>query len=339
MEPIYFYLPKKDWHQSSALTIRDIKFEKGQDVWLLQTYLHLKERGLPCQLVSTLPESGIVVIYRESLPFNATPSPSAFWVCIKGDQNPLPYAHIHVVQNRAELEAPALAVQSVQEDRYLLPSQRFYIPLWSQPDIIPRDSSREDRFETIAYYGISYNLAPALRSPDWAKALADLGLCWHHEKQSDRWHDYREVDAILAVRSFNQGQLYPWKPPSKLFNAWGAGVPAILGVESAFQSEQRSSLDYLEVSSYTEALAAITRLRDDRALRRAMVAQGQQRLTEIMPDAIANRWKYFLTEVCQSAYAQWQTQPAWQKRLFFAKRYLATKASENKRRFLKQLAA
>jgi hypothetical protein len=35
----------------------------------------------------------------------------------------------------------------------------------------------------------------------------------------------------------------------KLYNCWHAGVPAVLGAESAFRANRRSDLDYLEVQS------------------------------------------------------------------------------------------
>ncbi len=191
--------------------------------------------------------------------------------------------------------------------------------------MIPRNPNRGDKFKNVAYFGISYNLAPELRQPAWEEELQKLGLVWRREKERYLWHDYSEVDAIVAVRSFDGKIDYPWKPASKLFNAWNANVPAILGVESAFQGERKSELDYFEVKSASEAIAVLKRLKDDQELRRAIVANCQVRAEEIKPENIAKRWSNFLTEVCVPAYYKWREASAWERQRFFLSRQAALK--------------
>ena len=74
-----------------------------------------------------------------------------------------------------------------------------------------------------------------------------------------RWADYSDVDLVLAVRP--PIGTHTDKPASKLYNAWRAGVPALLGPEPAFRELYTDTLDYVEVSTVDEALAAIDRLR------------------------------------------------------------------------------
>ena len=53
----------------------------GQYDWTLQTYLHLKDAGVPCQLVDTLPSDGIVLSHRDFLPTRVRPGPHMLLVC------------------------------------------------------------------------------------------------------------------------------------------------------------------------------------------------------------------------------------------------------------------
>ncbi|NEQ36342.1 MAG: hypothetical protein F6K40_08635 [Okeania sp. SIO3I5] len=324
LPPIYFYLPRQDWPNQFPDSLEEYRPPSVFGTWIIQTYLRLKEIQFPCQLVDTMPDEGIVVVYRYSLPIDIKPPDNLLWVGIKGDQNPHPYVQVHLVQNMAELAAPAIQIQDLGEDRYLLPGKRFYMPHWPQPGVIPRNPNRGDRFENVAYFGISYNLAPELQEAVWEEELQKLGLVWQTKKRNF-WHDYSEVDAIVAVRSFDGKTDYPWKPASKLFNAWNANVPAILGVESAFQGERKSELDYFEVKSASEAIAVLKRLKDDRELRRAIVENCQVRAEEIKPENIAKRWSDFLTKVCVPEYYKWRSASAWERQRFFLSRQAALK--------------
>ena len=330
--PIYFYIPQNDWPNLIPKKVDQLRPATVLETWILQTYLRLRESGFTCQLVEKMPEEGIVVAYRYSLPYESKPAPKVLWVCVKGDQNPHPYAHINVVQNPRELEAPPLQIQSVSEDRYLLAGKRFYLPHWPQAGIIPRDPARGDTFENVVYFGISYNLAPELRVPEWQEQLEAMGLRWRLQKNRNIWNDFSEVDVILAARSFDGQSDYPWKPASKLYNAWNAEVPAILGRESAFQGERKSDLDYIEVNSYQETIAALQRLRDDKQLRRAMAENCRRRAREIVPENIAKRWRDFLIDICVPAYEGWRTADRWQRQQFFVGRYLALKWNAMERR-------
>jgi hypothetical protein len=92
------------------------------------------------------------------------------------------------------------------------------------------------------------NLAPELRESSWTQRVEALGLRWVAVGDTADWNNYSEVDAVLAIRSFSQHK-FNHKPASKLYNAWKAEVPAILGCESAYQTERKSELNYLEAAS------------------------------------------------------------------------------------------
>lgn len=335
LAPIYFYLPARDRRDDFPGNPNAFwpHYGRGQYSWTLQTYLQLKTNGIKCELIDTMPAEGIVLAHRDDLPYELRPTSKLLIVCLKADQNCHPYAQIHVVQNYQEFEAKPLWIQSISEDRYLLPGRRYYMPHWPQPGLIPRNIARGDKFENVAFFGISYNLAPELRGEAWKQHLAKLNLNWSIVKE--RWHDYSEVDAIVAARSFDSQNDYSWKPATKLYNAWRAGVPAILTPESAFRGERKSELDYIEVSSPEDILAGLKRLRDDLDFRRSIVENGKLRAQEIDPQNLVKRWRFFLTDTCIPAYDRWCSLSSWQRKKFFLERDFAQKISTIQRRILR----
>jgi len=323
MPPIYFYIPQNDWPSveiSNISQIEDIDtYLQSRSFqphithpvycWIMQTYLRLSANGFPCTLVGTLPHEGIVITYWDSIPIDFKPSVELLIVGIIADGiYPHPYTQIRVVQNRKAA---------------LKFSASYYIPLWPHPGLIPRSSSRGDRFETIGYFGNAYNLAPELKSESWRDRLQSLGLKWCLI-EPDRWHDYSDIDTVLAARSFKKHD-YLERPATKLFNAWHAGVPAILGCESAFESERKSDLDYIEVSSPDEVLAALQRLRDDSDLRQAMIANGRVRAEETSVESLTDRWRDFISQVAVPAYEAWGSASYVTQQSLFMQRFLAKK--------------
>lgn len=121
-----------------------------------------------------------------------------------------------------------------------------FLPSWPEAGLIRRDPARGDAFIKVSYYGLPQRLAPQLRSARFARLLQERGFDFeiidrHH------WNDYSDTDAVLAVRSFAKVSFDKY-PPSKLYNSWLAGVPALLGRESAYQAERRNAYDYFEVA-------------------------------------------------------------------------------------------
>lgn len=315
LPPIYFYIPQSDWPKDmpeSADTYWQ-GFGRGIYCWTLQTYLRLKADGFPCQLIGSLPNEGIVLAHRDSLADNLPPVGSRLLiVCLKAERDPHPCAMLHVVQNRQEALTPLISVW-----------EPHYIPLWPQPGLIRRDSKRNLRFENVAYFGNERNLAPELKAPSWQEQLSHLGLRWYVVSRN-AWNDYSDVDVILAVRPFKRNA-HLEKPATKLFNAWHAGVPAILGCESAFQAERKSELDYIEVATPAEALSALKRLRDDQEWRQAMVENGRIRAKETQVANLVNQWRNFITDIAVPAYERWCSASSWTRQTFLMRRYLALK--------------
>lgn len=327
---IYFYLSATKDEPPLPESIDEFstdfrKSKVGEYEWIMQTYLWLKEFNFPCRLLREIPEQGIIIAHREGLPYAYRPNPHQLIVSIKADSNPNPFAQVHVVQNPKELILPATYTEPHKIYRYLSPGKRFFIPLWPQPGLIPRDPKRGDKFCKVAYFGISANLDPALVNESWRRELNALGLEWITNLRSNQWTDYSDIDAVVAVRQFNPSTDYSWKPATKLYNAWRAGVPALLGAESAYQAERKSELDYIEVRSVDELLTALKRLKKNPDLRQSIVENHRQRAQEVTPENIVKRWQSLIQDVCIPTYEQWQGKTPVQRQVFYFRRSWALK--------------
>ncbi|OCR01404.1 hypothetical protein BCD67_23410 [Oscillatoriales cyanobacterium USR001] len=332
LPPIYFYIPQSQWPVGDMPQIPEeygdwmsawgSRYGRGKYDWTLQTYLYLKADGLPCELIDFMPKEGIVIAHRDFLSNNLKPSSKLLIICIKVDRDPHPYAQLQVVQNHQD--------ELLKRSQFLW--QSYPVRFWLQSKLIPRDPNRGDRFENVAFFGVLDNLAVELQQPQWQEQLSALGLRWEVVK-CDRWHDYSEVDVIVAVRSFDDLNTFDSKPASKLINAWQAGIPAILGRESAYRHERKSELDYIEVASTDDAIAALLRLKNDFDLRQKMVKNGMIRVENIGNNTITLQWYDFLTNVAVTAYYRWCMASFVQQQIFLIRRYLILKANRIKRLF------
>ena len=149
-----------------------------------------------------------------------------------------------------------------------------------------------------------------------------------------RWNDFSDVDVIVAARHLD-GTVTSNRPASKLYNAWLANVPAVLGPEAAFRRERRSELDYIEVKSLDEAIEAVKRLRQDTDLRCRMNENGRLRSYEFHPDRIAAEWIEFFEQVAQPMLRRWRGASQFQRRLYLVHRYWWRLGDKAQRAFLK----
>ncbi|MGG6263566.1 hypothetical protein ACQ4M3_16345 [Leptolyngbya sp. AN03gr2] len=325
MPPIYFYLSPKNYPAviPELDALPSVHNGGGEHSWILQTYLYLKQTGFPCQLVNEVPKEGIVIAVSNYLPLNLIPSRNQLVVAIVSDVARHPFAQLHIVQNLQHTASQNIP----RTDRFFFPGKSVYIQHWSQPGLIQRDRNRGDRFENIAYVGRAHNLAAELRTEDWEAELRSMGLNWRTIADPEQWHDYSQIDAIVAIWSFDQ-QGHPSKPTSKLHNAWMAGVPAIVGQDSAFRQEWKSDLDYLKASSPAEVLTALKQLRDDSTFRQQMIDNGKLRSTEIDAPAVLKRWLEVLNNHVVPEYETWCQQSRLQRSVFLAGRSTGMKLKQ-----------
>ena len=304
--PVFFCFHPSHWPPNEALEngtgATKHYFTNTDWNWVLQTYHRLRDRGRPVTLAREIPEAGIVVLCSGTVPLAFKPGPRQFLVSVNADESPDVYAQMHITQNRIQAR--------IMPDSY-------DVAHWPQPGLVKRDDGRGASFSSIAYFGDGKNLAPELRDRRWPEFLASRGIAWHlRDANSELNADYSGVDAVIGVRSF-QHSGYIRKPGSKLFNAWIAGVPAILGRELAFREQRRSDLDYIEVGSFEETCAAIDRLAASPALRQAMIENGWRRAEEISVERITDRWEKLLFETAQDAARHWFTRSGTGREAFF----------------------
>ncbi|MGB3533427.1 MAG: hypothetical protein WBA13_07905 [Microcoleaceae cyanobacterium] len=320
--PIYFYLHPQHFPTDIPERVEEnwSGFGIGIYAWTIQTYLRLKQQNLPCFLVNEIPDEGIVFIHRNILTRyhpRFKPSKKLLLICLKAESNPFPYAQIQVVQNPIE-------IQNV--------SNSYYLPHWTQPGLIPRDPNRGEIFENIAFFGHKNNLAPEFISASWQQYLTELDLNWlpiinqntwqDYQSINPQWNDYSQIDAIVAIRGFDKRNTYTHKPATKLYNAWLAGVPAILGYESAYRTEGHPNQDYIEVASWDELLSALIQLKHYPALRETLVNLGNQQAKKFNPDIVTQRWYYFITTIAIPAYENWCQTPRGLQQIILEKNYL-----------------
>ncbi|MGO9931348.1 MAG: glycosyltransferase [Steroidobacteraceae bacterium] len=294
--PVHFFLQPQAITLERALTLdpdRDwTDLRRAREVWIVQTWNRLCRAGYPATMSDQATRTGIIVYHKEDqrvllerLPPGATP----VLVGVRADFRSCTYADFEVLQNGCYADA----------------RRSFYMPHWPQPGMLARDPQRGDRMERIAYKGFVGNLAPEFRSARWLQFLHQQGMTFEDDAVLDdsfdhpirtRFHDYRDVDLVIAVR---RGDTTP-KPASKLVNAWQAGIPALLSPDYAFEELRESPLDYLAVRNLAEAEAAVLRLKREPGLYRAMIEHGRRRGGQFTVEKITRRWAMLLFETIPS---------------------------------------
>lgn len=249
-----------------------------EECWIVQTYLRLWHAGLNVTLSDVFEPSAINIVSYHDLAIRDRLS------------------HFYVVATQHDAPRPEICDQRVvQNELNILTATDHFIPHWPQPGLIPRDSTRGSRIETLCFKGSECNLYRDFRTPEFIASLKRIGVRLQFdlkegvERSSLGWNDYRTCDLVLAVRDATEEDL-KLKPASKLINAWIAGAPALLGPEPAFAVLRQSEFDYVEVRTPQDVLNAVERLAGQPMLYQAMVERGRQRGEEFQHRRITARW-------------------------------------------------
>ena len=251
--------------------------------WIYQTWYFLTQAGIPCQLSKELPNEGIVVTLGQTLPASFQQkilSRKIFLVDVVADNKPCAAGSLHLIQNGTDAAQTADSV---------------YMPHWPQPHLIPRHPHRKNRFENICFFGHLKNLAPEFQSPAWQERLQkELGLSFK-AKEIQEWHDYSNVDCILAIHDFSAA-LHLDKPGTKLYNAWLAGIPFIGGSDTAYAADGRPGKDYLVAASLEEVFQHLCHLKEDESFRLSLVKEGKKSVAGFNQQATLECWKKLVLE-------------------------------------------
>jgi hypothetical protein len=260
--------------------------------WLIVTHARLRERGeTNIALTNTVDPHAINVAHADTIVPGHSPFPdigSAFVVSVRGEFGQRFFAQYEIVQNCR------------QEGR-----RAAYLTHWPQPGLIGRRGP-PTAVRRVAFVGqVRPNLVadPA----KWARALAARG---YEFVAPDRdWHDLSSYDVIVGLRSFDRGG-HDRKPPSKLINAWHAGIPFIGGHDSAFSQVGIPEEDYLLAASFEEVLSQLDRLATDSQLRERIVSNGRHKSLQYGNEAIAGQWRDLLDGPIAERFEAWRRRPA-----------------------------
>lgn len=254
---------------------------KGDLAMLALTYFELREAGYRNVSLSGHTRPGCINVLHTNHLWDDGIEPDRFKVSLVGDFPRRRWAHVQVVQNG---DQPG-----------------HFMPLWPQPCLRPREGG--ERFARVGYLGEIDNGNTVWDAARWQAELAPLGLDFTIPPAS-RWNDMRDLDAVVAIRSFDD-RSHGHKPPSKLVNAWLAGVPFIGGADSAYRQIGTPGEDYLLATSPEAVRDALARLRAEPDLRRRLVENGKLRARAYDRDAVLKRWIELLEGPVERRYREW----------------------------------
>ncbi|MEO0031010.1 MAG: hypothetical protein RIS94_768 [Pseudomonadota bacterium] len=283
--------PSFEHHAIHDEEFRTLLSSKGDICWEVATYFHLRERGYEGIELSGESRPGCINVIHSELLRRAGADPGRFEVSVQADFAYRPSAHYHVLQN-ADFAG----------------GNRETIWLYPQAGIVPR-SAPEGRMKRIGYLGHVHNNL-VWRHDRWQAFLDPLGLEFVAPPAS-QWHDFADLDAVVAIRSFSKAR-FSSKPPSKLINAWIAGVPFIGGSDSAYRQIGTPGEDFLVATNPDEVRAAIARLQNEPGLVAKLVSNGRERAREFTVDRLVDKWIALLEGPVEQRYRLWQSRPRYE---------------------------
>ncbi len=265
----------------------------GAQSWIIQAEYFLRCFGHECHLATEAHPDYVNISHPDILGLKARPADCFILLC-RADR---PYQH----------SADFLFEQFPETGQH---PRSAFVHNWPQPGLIPRDSGRGTEVRTISFKGHPLNLEPWLKDERFLRDMEQRGISFEDAsgvgvEARKAWADYSQTDILVAVRNLTRYNARN-KPANKLTNAWLAGVPAILGPEPAFQTLRRSDLDYIEVSTYAEALRAIDRLIEQPDLYERMVRNGLERAPAYTQESMVARWVELLNGPVRTAFEQWR---------------------------------
>lgn len=297
-EPVYFVAQdlRRLWPElngpDARLELRQVhptRLHTNESIWVVSTYLRLKERGLNVKIVDHLVPDAVNVCTAEGL-IHTPGSHRAFIVAVQADRGNLGWGDYTLVQSPVHARR----------------SRTCLIDCWPQPGLLARDLGRRDDIRRVAYLGYSENLAPPFRGETFRAGLASLGVEWVIREKAAEWHDYSDLDLCLAVRGTSDTWIQT-KPATKLFHAWITGCPALLGAEPAYRYWGEPGHDYLEVDSPAQAIEAVRLLQRDTTLYRSIRERGRAKAVDHDEDAIERQWAAVLAGPISEAFSRWRT--------------------------------
>ena len=180
------------WHDLDAWSESDIdhnaaRFRSGIDVWIVQTYLHVRDAlaadGWSVSLVPDFVPGSIAVAHWDELHRLRWRAPLAYLIGVRADRPPLCVADKVVRQNTL-----------VPDDAH-----QVGIPLWPQPGILRAGPSVVTACGASAISAAWRWPRTSSRTRRSTPEVAGLGLEFVPSEHD--WQDYRDVDVVIAFRT------------------------------------------------------------------------------------------------------------------------------------------
>jgi hypothetical protein len=262
------------------------RFASGLGHNLLELFVRMRALGLPVTVGHRIPPlAKVVVVFPRPVLGSVRRHVRMGWtlrrlrtVLIRSDLTP---RQVHVIRSDVQV-APNDAL--ITRDR-----RRTWVSLPPLPQrgLLPRRVDRGDRLETLAFKGNPENIPAYLSDANFRGAVARLGfeLVIDAPKQTDgsdqQWHDFSGVDACILDRTHHHGADIWGKPPTRLLNAWHAGVIPLAAPEPAYLELAEDRHDAVFFTSGQELLDLLISLAghpEEVARLRAGVMAAQARL-------------------------------------------------------------
>jgi hypothetical protein len=260
----------------SLATLPPNRFLVLEDIWIVSTYLRLREAGFDVSIDAAPRRQAINVVCSPRTLLNSSHQ-DGIVVAIRADRARPTWGDLTLVQSPLNLER----------------STDWMIDHWPQPNIVPRDPRRRDRVERIGVIGPRTSIATEVQSPRFRTRVEELGMELVIRDDGSSWNDYSDLDVQLAYRT---GPMF-WlrcKPATKIVQSWIAGCPAITGIEPCFRTVGRPSLDYLEAASDDQIVEHLRTLRARPDLYRSLVERGLERARSHDDASVLAQWIAFL---------------------------------------------
>lgn len=264
-----------------------------EDCMIIQPYAELQQAGLEVEL-STAPRPDAINLIS-SIDFQLRDwRRDCFFLASQADWI------------RPRIANSIIAINPVEAERY----GDFAPAFFPQTAMIPRDPTRENVIRSLAFFGVETNLGSQFREPSFATALEQLGVKFTVRgfdpvSRTSDWHDYSDVDAVLAIRSLPAAEIR-LKPELKLINAWVSGTVGIFGPEPAYQHLRTSPFDFIEASTAEQVIEAIRTVNENPGEFDKRAARARERAVYYQKERVIQRWIAMLEGPASDQFREFQ---------------------------------
>lgn len=278
------------------------QFASGNGHNVYELYARLRDKGYPVTAGRIVPREAKLVVafapfFESTNPFSSTNellwgSAAARTLMIRSDWKLNDSVKFRpdavIVPNRAAYWAKRYGKRA------------HYLPALPQRGLIPRRAGRTG-LDVAVLKANPENIPGYLEQSDSLDRLQALGVEVVVDAPSttngsdQNWHDFREADVALCLRSAAEADDDVRKPPTKLINAWSTGVVPLVAPEMAYVDLIEEGEDAFVVSSFDEILAVVLRLKSSAGVWESVQERVALRTEQYSQDHVLEMWVHLLT--------------------------------------------